>query len=227
LLKGKASFARTDYMVTVSKFWNVLGSNQSPQYHCTMENHWYLIDEIKDVMTSENFLLGQKNDPNIVIQQEDERPYKCTITSIEQYLFCISAKNPDTFYIKLEDNIICPIETAYVFLNNFTLRKTKYKIMEFGESITQVTDKSPNVQFLMDYITRDGFSEDRWWKLRNHIVSMISRHVAVMIHARVLTFSKRIISTELLLESYRAGLFPYGWVYGTKENTLFCLNPYH
>jgi hypothetical protein len=191
-----------------------------------MENHWHLLDEVKDVMTSENFLLGQKNDPDIVIRQEDECSYKCTITSIEQYLFCISAKNPDTFYINLEEDIICPIETAYVFLNNFTLQKTNYKIMDFSESITKVTNKSPNVQLLFDLITRKKkFSEDEKWSLRNHIISMIARHVFVMIHARVLTFSKRIMATELLLESYRAGLFPYGWDYDV-ENTLFCLNPY-
>jgi hypothetical protein len=179
-------------------------------------------------MTSTNFLLGQKNDPDIVIQQDGERPYKCKISTIEQYLFCISSENPDTFYINLEDNIICPIESAYIFLNNFILSKVKNKISEFCETIIQMTDKSPNIQLLLDYITRKiNFSEDKNWRLRNHIISAISRHVAVVIQARVLTLSKRIIPTELLLESYRAGLFPYGWAYGANENTLFCLNPYH
>jgi hypothetical protein len=94
------------------------------------------------------------------------------------------------------------------------------------ESITKSTAENPNMTLLLDFIAKGRIlSTDKLLSLHNHVVSTISRHIRVIIEARVLTFSKRIIPIELLFEAYRAGLYPFGWDF--EDASLYCLNPCH
>jgi hypothetical protein len=186
------------------------------------------LDEIKTVMESNSFLSGTDKSSTVSIAYGDDssRQCQCKIKSLDVFFDCISTSNQVTAYTRLEEDIIEPVNCAYVYLSNYTSRQVEDYISNAIELITKSTAENPNMTLLLDFISKGRiFSANKLLSLHNHVVSAISRHIGVIIEARVLTFSKRIIPIELLLEAYRAGLYPFGWDF--EDNSLFCLNPYH
>jgi hypothetical protein len=178
-------------------------------------------------MESESFLSGTNKPLTVSIAYgDDSRQCQCKIKSLDVFLDCISASNQVTAYTRLEEDIIEPVNCAYVYLSNYISKQVENYISNVRESITKSTAENPNMTLLLDFISEGHiFSANKLLSLHNHVVSAVSRHIGVIIEARVLTFSKRIIPIELLLEAYRVGLYPFGWDF--DDNSLYCLNPYH
>ncbi|MDR2169048.1 MAG: hypothetical protein LBP59_02795 [Planctomycetaceae bacterium] len=185
------------------------------------------LNEVKIVMESKSFLSGVNEPVSICIACGDgEQLYQCQIKSLVDFFYCIDINNSITAYTRLEEYIIEPISSAYVYLGNYTPIYTKRSISNFCESIIKSTVENPNLSSFLKYISNSRtFDDNQLFSLHNHVVSAISRHVGVIIDARILTLSKRLVPIELLLEAYRAGLYPFGWDF--TERSLYCLNPHH
>jgi hypothetical protein len=192
----------------------------------TMNDCLYFLNEIKDIITSENFLSGYDGIHDIEIPINGKL-YHRKISTIEQYFFCTSIKNNDTFFTKLIEDIIEQIAAAEMFLHNFTKRQVNYDVLR--TTSTESPQNRKKIEDLLDYITQDRKIEcndkNERSNLYHHLCRTISGNIDIIIRARILTLSKRIIPTELMLDAYRLGLYPFGWSY--EDYTLYCLNPFH
>jgi hypothetical protein len=192
-----------------------------------MDEYLYLLNEVKDIMTSNKFLSGYDGMPDIDISINDVLYHRRVLT-VEQYLDYISLQNDNNFFTNTDDNIIEPIIKAYLFLNIFLEQQVKYKITLFLDSITLFPRNRDRIEAFIEYATKDkiDFDDYKRFSLHNHFAATISRHIGAIVKARILTLSKRMIPTELILETYKVGLYPFGWQYDNFA-TLYCLNPFH
>ncbi|MDR2168641.1 MAG: hypothetical protein LBP59_00685 [Planctomycetaceae bacterium] len=182
-----------------------------------------LLEDVRNVFTSDNFLCG--NDSNIQISRwRDKEEFKCEIKDIDFYHYCILASNENTPYTELDNDLVDYASELYCKLANYTSREFVYFIDNWMESITNTTDKNPQLHALMEYvIKKKKIASDQMHNYRRHGVVTVSRHVGAITSMRTVILSKRFIPIELMLEAYRNGLYPFGWSF--MDNTIYCLNP--
>ncbi|GHT46377.1 hypothetical protein FACS189454_07430 [Planctomycetales bacterium] len=168
-----------------------------------------LMSEVKTVVTTETFLQGSRVPPNISYDIGSEIVC-CRLCTIEEMFDSLSTKRDRTPYTLLDDFVVEKVERAYDGFTCYFHKDIKNQINEFVNNLVRITNTCPQVESFVNHISQNKLFHESQIKLYFHVITTISRHVAVIIEARALTLCKRFIQTELLFEAYKAGLYPFG-----------------
>jgi uncharacterized protein YaaR (DUF327 family) len=185
-----------------------------------------LLEEVRDVFTSKNYLAGMSV-PKKVCRLRDEEEFVCECKNLDFYFKCISSKNPKTAYTEMDSRLIDYAGELTTVMNNYSTQEFKNTIRDFISSITSIIDNNYKTKNFSDYILQEGQScgilteNDIPWYRRTIFVT-IDRQMAAIIQMRTITLSRRFIPLELILDAYKCGLYPFGWDFMT--NTVYCLN---
>jgi hypothetical protein len=182
-----------------------------------------LLEEVRTVFTSDNFLSGYDSlEP--IIWRCDEEEFRCQIKDLDFYHYCILSANENTPYTEMDSRLIEYTGEIFYSLDNYSTQHFKDIIVNFRLSITNTTDHNPKLFALVENIIKDRkIKKEDIFLYKNHVIVTVARHVAAIVQMRTITLSRRFIPLELILDAYRKGLYPFGW--SLKDNTIYCLNP--
>jgi uncharacterized protein YaaR (DUF327 family) len=187
-----------------------------------------LLEEVRDVFTSENYLAGM-NVPQKICRLRDEEEFVCENKNLVFYFECISSKNSQTAYTEMDSRLIDYAEELTTTMDSYLTQEFKNLIRDFISSITNITDNNRKTKDFSDYIIQEGQSRgiltknDIPWYRRTIYVT-VARQASAIVQMRTVTLSRRFIPLELILDAYKGGLYPFGWDFRT--NTIYCLNPH-
>jgi hypothetical protein len=182
-----------------------------------------LLEEVRTVFTSDNFLSGY-DPPEPIIRMCDEEEFRCQIKDLDFYHYCILSANENTPYTEMDSRLIEYTGEIFYSLGNYSTQQFKEFITNFRSSITDITDHNPKLFALVENIIKNKkIEKGDIIAYKNHVIVTVARHVAAIIQMRTITLSRRFIPLELILDAYRKGLYPFGWSF--KDNTIYCLNP--
>jgi hypothetical protein len=184
------------------------------------------IDETKSVFVSPKFLSGC-SPFNSLRTEGPLHPLSCKECSLEEYDvedFETMDGNKRTPFTILNHNVY-KLRSAFGIVHAYFSPEFDKSLSLARESITNITDASLNLVNFCNDITKHLNS----LSIKNDIFysnqATISLHIDAIVKMRVLTMSKREGITEILLQAYSVGYFPFGWDLRTYE--LYVLNPYH
>jgi hypothetical protein len=186
-----------------------------------------LMYEVKTIIMAKTFLRGISKDPNIFFDIGSENIH-CRLCSVEELFNSISTKRDQTPYTLLDDFVVEKVARAYNGFACYFHKDMKKQTSDFITNLVQITDSCLPIEKFVNQISQNKLSHESQINLHSHVTITVSRYLTAIIEARVLTLSKRFIQTELLLEAYKTGLYPFGWEFGegAEPQSLLCYNPY-
>lgn len=184
-----------------------------------------LFHGVLDVIESPCILKGQSEMIKI------ERVTGCGVICVEictfkEFIEAVSTKKDSTSYTLLDNFVITKVSSAYYcFASYFPKDQNKF----VANSISYITRIIENYQFIdtfVDALPYKWSSDKSRTAFCEHVRSTIIRHFITIYQARILTLSMRIPQTELLLDAYSLGYYPFGWSLGEngKPQSLLCYN---
>jgi hypothetical protein len=182
-----------------------------------------LIDEVAEILHSPVLFSGSDETESKDITFGDDSVYSWKVVDISEYLWSIDIKRDDTPYLDLNE-LLSTVEKSYRFFDSYAPISVIDKACQKPfENFHKVLDKSSGAQKLIDSAYRaDNQHLDRD-KYYEHVLNTVMNHFSAIVYARITTLSRRFPVTEVLLDAYAAGLFPFGWSF--DDDCALCVRP--
>lgn len=183
----------------------------------------FLIDEVAEVLHSPALLRGGDERESHTIPFGDDSVYGWKVVNVSEYVRSIDIETDDTPYLDLNE-LLSTVEKSYRFFNSHApIITISQALQRHFEGIYELLEKSTGAQRLIDRVyDADKKHLDRK-KYYEHVLNTVINHFWGCAYSRVVTLSRRFPVTEVLLDAYAAGLFPFGWSF--DDDCALCVRP--
>lgn len=166
-----------------------------------------LVQEVIDLACSGHLLVPTTDDTSRSFDN-GRTILSWRVVEISEFIASTDLNAEWSSYRELEE-LISKAETAYHFVSS-------HSPPEEGEIVSSAIDRV--IKGINTDANVSQFAKEVWAVEKNsgaaetlsHIRTCIASHLAGLIYTRALSLSKRFTPCEVVLDAYRAGLFPFG-----------------
>lgn len=180
-----------------------------------------LLDEVLDVLRAPAFLGSKSGPTEKFIRFGDRRAYKWIAVDCRYYIDSIDINNKDSSHVELNGIIDSISKSSVLFSSYAPIEEVEQLRRSIFESASAMASKATSVQELAVAASLKSDGRHSSELIRAHILNMVSTHFRAIVDARVITLSRRFPITEVLLDAYSCGAFPFGFTF--EDNNVLCL----